>query len=133
MFNIQDLESLNKLAHILVWPLMAAAFYSSYGLALQNQLPSPESWWYLIAFSAMFSIQVIVVSTIVEAIDFALDLLSKIIFEWLHAAFGLSILTVGLLPLHTIGQADVPPAISPLWAFACLTWGLRIFLPSKSG
>lgn len=133
MFNFQDLESLNKLAHILVWPLMAAAFYSSYGLPLHNQLPSPASWWYSLAFSIMFLIQVVVVSTIVEVIDFVLNLSSKLIFEWLHAAFGLSILTVGLLPLHTIGQAEVPPTISPLWAFACLAWGLRIFLPSKSG
>ena len=111
---------------------MAAATYSTFGLLFKSELPATSAWYYPIAFAALFTIQVVLISFLVEIADFVIDI-SKKLSEWLPAVFGITILTTGFLPLNNIGQAEACASSSPLWAFACLAWGFRIFLPQKNG
>ena len=133
MFSIQDLDSLKKLAQILLWPLAAAAVYVEFGVVDIWGLPEKSSFFYLPGYYCAFIFQVVAVAVMIEAIDCGLSYFGEFVWQWILPIFGVCLLTVGVLPLHNIGQSEPEITLSPLWSFACLAWGYRIFLPEKEG
>lgn len=130
MFNFQDLGSLNRFAVILFWPLGAAAVYATFGVFMFGELPEKADFLYKPAFVAAFIGQAVICALAVELIDIALHMGNSISSSWLKPIFGMILLTVGLLPLNAIGNPSAELLVSPLWAFLCLAWGLRIYMPA---
>ena len=132
MFSFQDLESLRRLAHIMLWPLAAASVYIEFGVVeLLWDFPEKTSIFYLPSYYAGFIVQVVAVTVLVEFVDFILSFAGEFVWQWIVPIFGVCLLTVGVLPLHNIGSSVNDISLSPLWSFACLAWGYRIFLPES--
>jgi hypothetical protein len=127
MFNFQDLGSLSKLARVLIWPLFAAATYASFGVFAVDKLPAKSSFWYEPMFALAFIGQAIICTVIVEIVDYLMYMIDSLSNPWLQPIVGMVLLTIGLLPLNSIANPESEIFISPLWAFLCLAWGLRIY------
>ena len=125
----KDIESLSKIAGILIIPFIAAAVYVDFGLWAIDWFK--ELGWLastgILIFTYIAKLIAFITSVILVA--FAVEVFRAFLYRWPPVIFflGVTFLTIGVLGLGHIVEGQDKLTLNIYWHLGLLVWGLDIF------
>ncbi|THF56584.1 hypothetical protein [Pseudothauera rhizosphaerae] len=133
-FAPKDIESLSKLAVLMVVPFLGAALFVDFGFWVMNfestpcilsLFSSPIPWVKFLARTVAFIAGVGLVLVAYELIN------QFLVFPFPKISFfvGFSLLSFGALGIGQLAQPTAIGSVNIFWHLGALCWGLHIFAP----
>lgn len=133
-FAPKDIESLSKMAVLMVVPFLGAALFVDFGFWIMHFEKTP---WILSLFYSeilwvKFCARAIAFIFGVGLVFFAYELINQFLifpFPKVSVFIGFSLLSFGALGIGQLAQPTEIGAVNLFWHLGALCWGLHIFAP----
>jgi len=133
MIVIQSHETIKKTAQLFSYPLVIAAFYTSYGVILVDHLfdstiQAPIKY---ISFWMFFFVQVLIIAHGMVKLEKFAAYISCTLYEDFEVLVGIILISISLIPISYLFDAEKFGQAKILWNLSCFFWGYK-FIAQKN-